>query len=98
MGIVESSSGASASDLSALKCAVCGCGGGTDHHLFPKSLLKRFPAIGRAMRFRTMHCCRQCHDDLHFYFSRFDLAFKFNSERTLIPELRRRKQMAEVFK
>jgi hypothetical protein len=69
-------------------CALCGGNGTSSHHLFPKSAWKR---MNPKPLMRFMRLCGKCHNDIHFYFSVWELALKFNTPETIKPELEKRK-------
>lgn len=68
-------------------CAICGGPGGTRHHLVPKLVAKQ----RKKLHEEIIRTCRKCHDDIHFYFSHYELAEEFNTEDSLRRELRKRK-------
>lgn len=68
-------------------CAICGGPGSTKHHLVPKAVrIKRGLLANKIMR-----CCPKCHADIHYYFSHWELATRFNEEKPLKAELEKRK-------
>jgi hypothetical protein len=69
-------------------CFICGGPGSTRHHLVPKSFVPRGFLNGHAM----IRLCPNCHAEVHFYFSNYDLAIHFNTAEKLKNELVRRKE------
>ncbi len=71
-------------------CFVCGGPGTTRHHFVPKHArmkMKRHDTKSKD----TVRACSHCHSDIHYYFSNWELAVKFNTEATLVEELRNRR-------
>jgi hypothetical protein len=65
-------------------CAICNGPGTTRHHLIPRST--------RNGNRDTILLCRDCHADVHWFFSNWELALKFNTEELLKTELAKRKE------
>ena len=73
-------------------CVICGGPGGSRHHLIPKSVRDKYLTLQQnADLHATIRTCPRCHGDIHFYFSNWELALKFNTEEALRIELRERK-------
>lgn len=63
-------------------CELCGgVGRLTAHHLKPAEKL------GRRHRFNLMNVCRDCHDDIHRFFTNEELAAHFRNPAALLVEL-----------
>lgn len=75
-------------------CALCHGPGVSRHHLFPKSLLKQLKA---KITVRLVRLCRPCHDDVHLYFSLWELAMTYNTVELIKTELVRRKEWCKTF-
>lgn len=70
-------------------CVICNGPGGTRHHLVPKSIERDHPKFKN--RKDTIRLCSRCHREVHYYFSHWELAVKFNSAETVKSELHKRK-------
>jgi len=77
-------------------CAICNGPGSTKHHLWPQKLRRQIlngapgnsdsPSWGAVMR-----VCGSCHADIHFYFSHWELAMKYNEPERIKTEMAKRK-------
>lgn len=64
-------------------CAICNGPGSTRHHLAP--VATKMPYMG------IIRLCPRCHKEVHYYFSNWELAVKFNSLESLTGELKTRR-------
>jgi len=71
-------------------CAICGGPGSTRHHLIPKAIYA-YPPRTKTSGNLTIRTCPQCHSDIHYYFSHWELALQFNTEERIKTELSKRK-------
>jgi len=81
-------------------CFFCGGPGSTKHHLFPRSIADRIGA-SKEQKQKVIRLCPRCHQDVHFYFSHYELATRFNDHVKLKLEWQVRKNWKlpeEVFK
>lgn len=74
-------------------CFLCNGPGTSKHHLVPKQV-RQYRGTTANLIVRT---CRKCHNDIHYYFSNWELATKFNSEERLRNELPVRREIAKLF-
>jgi hypothetical protein len=73
-------------------CAFCPGPGVTKHHLVPRSV-RDFRGPGKL----TIRLCNDCHADVHRFFSLLELARRFNTEKSLREELKKRKEAEALF-
>lgn len=64
-------------------CALCNGPGSTRHHFAP--VATKMPHMG------TCRLCPRCHREVHYYFSNWELAVRFNSLESLSGELKIRR-------
>jgi hypothetical protein len=69
-------------------CAICGGPGTSRHHLVPRGVRGQISPNPRTELIRT---CASCHREIHYYFSHWELALRFNTEERIKTELAKRK-------
>lgn len=70
-------------------CFICGGTGSTKHHLIPSEVRKKRGSKANEIAW----ACWECHRDIHFYISQWELYFRFNTESSLRDELLKRKKL-----